>query len=66
MEIARVAAQDSKKAKAEAEERERATVRVRENAAKSAVEEAAIEIRAGADFKGAERERAEAEERTWA
>ena len=35
----------------------RATVRVRENAAKSAVEEAATEIRAGAEAKGAERER---------
>ena len=39
----------------------RATVRVRENAAKSAVEEAATEIRAGAEAKGAERERAESE-----
>ena len=41
-------------------------VRVRENAAKSAVEEAATEIRAGAEAKGSERERAEAEERAWA
>ena len=44
----------------------RARVRVRENAAKSAVGEAATEVRAGAEAEGAERERSEAEERAWA
>ena len=48
-EIARVATQGSEKAKAESEERTRTTVRVRENATKNAVEEAATEIRDGAE-----------------
>ena len=40
-------------------------MRVRENSAKSAVEEAATDIRARAEAEGAERERAEAEARAW-
>ena len=55
--IARVAAQSSEKAKDEAEERAWATVRVRVNTTNNAVEEAATDIRAGAEAKGADRER---------
>ena len=40
-------------------------MRVRENAAKNAVEEAATEIRSGAEAEVAERARAKAEARTW-
>ena len=40
-------------------------MRVRENAAKSAVEEAATEIRARVEAEEVEKERAEAEERAW-
>ena len=53
-------------AKAEAAERVRTRVIIRENAAKSAVEEAATGIRAGAEAEGADRDRAEAEVRAWA
>ena len=38
---------------------------MRENAANSAVEEAATKIRAGAESEGAERDRGEAEARSW-
>ena len=38
---------------------------MRENAAKNAVEEAATDIRSGAEATGEERERAEAEARDW-
>ena len=44
-EITRVAAQNIRKANAEAEERAKDTVRERDNAANSAVEEDATEIR---------------------
>ena len=46
-----------------AEERARVTVRVRDNSTKSAVEEAATDIRDGAESDEVEREREEAEER---
>ena len=64
-EITRVADKASKKGKAETEKRARATVRVRVNATKSAVEEASTEIRAGPEAERAERDRAEAEARAW-
>ena len=57
-EISRLAAKASEKAKSEAEERARETMRVRENDAKSAVEEAATDTRSGAESEGAEIERA--------
>ena len=41
-------------------------MRVTENAANSSVEEAATDIRSGAEAEGAERKRAESEARTWA
>ena len=41
-------------------------MREKENAAKSAVYEAATEIRAGAEAEGADRDREEAEARDWA
>ena len=62
-EIARVTAQASKKDKSVAEERARVTVRVRDNSTKSSVEEAATDIRDGAESDEVEREREEAEER---
>ena len=40
-------------------------MRVKENYAKSAVEEADTEIRSGAEAEGAEREKEEAEARDW-
>ena len=40
-------------------------MRVRENSAKSAVEESDTEIRAGVEAEGAERDRAESEARAW-
>ena len=42
------------------------TVRERENAAKSVVEEAATDIRAREDSEGAEIDRSEADSRAWA
>ena len=66
MEITRVAAQASDKAKAEAKDRARLTLMVRENAANSAVEEAATKIRVGEESEGAERERAKFDSRPWA
>ena len=52
--------------KAEAEERVRVKVRVRDNYAKSTLEEATTEIRSEAEAKGAEIYMAEAEARSWA
>ena len=63
--IARVATQAIEKATDEAEERAWATVRVRVNTTNNAVEEAATDIRSGAEEEGAERERSEAEARAW-
>ena len=55
--ISRFADQASEKARAEAEERARVTVRVRKNAANSAVEGDENKIRSGAETEGAEIER---------